>query len=1661
MSSPSGFTARVDANIAAIETLSRVEGRPTPAQQEILAAWSGWGGLSRIFDERETSESLVARREKLHALLGEDGYRAARRGVLDAHYTAPAYSRAIWAALTECGATAGRGLEPGCGAGSFISNAPADMAMTGVELDPTTGQIAQVLNPDDEIRIEGFEKTQLPAVFDVAVGNVPFGDIRLQDRAHNPGNHSIHNHFIIKSLDLVKAGGYVALLTSSFTMDSRNPAARRDMYERADLVAALRLPSGAHQSTAGTQVVTDLLVFRRRAEGDTPGDDTWTLTAPFTLTDQDGNAHDHVMNTYWAAHPTHVLGEMSLANGMYGSQTLTVTGVRDKELATRLQTTLTDILRMSPLAYHPVEQGEVTLTHVELDQPVGSLRATANGGEKLSGNGTWEPIRLAKKHVPEFHAIMELMENAKELVALESVERGYSAQLEDVRSHVRTLYMAYTQKYGPLNRNEKRATIRRKKDKDGTVHEEETLRVIYPPAVVAARRDPRAAVTFGMEKFDDETGTARPADILSSRQIYARYTPKGADSLDDALQLSLEARGKIDTQYIAYMLGTNTDPTEDLLREGLIFRDPDAGLVIREEYLSGNVRRKLDAAHEAVLTDNRYEANVAALTEVLPPDIPRHQIATEIGAQWIETEDYQDFLHHLLRTSKAVVRRSGISDYSVTLNGAPSDDFLQTTKWGTPAMRASEIFRRLLSSKEITVKREDEEGNLIILPGPTEAAKDKAEQIQAEFSRWIWSDAERADRLQAKYNRQFNSLVGRDYSRAGDRLRLPGLASSITLYEHQKSAVARMIGEPTAGLFHEVGAGKTLEMICGVMEQKRLGLINKPMAVVPNHLVGQFENEWLQAYPAARVLAIDTANLQKEGRAEFFAQATTSQWDVIIASQSAFTKLALSADSYEQYARHSLDQYDRLLEFLRENGEEKSVVSVEKARRSLETTITREIDKQRIKQDKGALTFEQLGVDYLVVDEAHSYKNLTIGAGKQTADLLSNGSGRATDMDMKINWLRDNVSPRCVTFATATPVANSMGEMFVMTHYLRPDLLVDAGVDVFDAWAKQFAVREQNVELNAAGQFTVKERFARFQNVPELLAMWHTFADVKLAADLDLKVPELAKRSEDGKRQPVTKTVDLGPAMAEFQERLDMRAQMISARHVDRHADNWLAVTGDGTTFALDDRLFSPERAERALGDMDTSDVTERKVDVVAAQILDVFNRTKDNVYVNDDGEEDSVRGALQIVFCDQGTPKKNGFSVYEELRELLVEGGIPREKIAFIHDAKTTVEKTQLFLRARTGGVNVIIGSTEKMGTGANMQDRAVAIHHVDAPWRPADITQRDGRIIRQGNQNKEIESYRYVTLHSLDAYRWQTLERKQSFISQVMRGKFDGREVEDISQAQMDYAESKAIATADPLIIRQVELKNKVSRLSRLQGSWESNRGYNLSRATMLKRQAANLNRLRDTLKITLAEYTGKDFRMTIISGDRHMRSSFTDRREAAEFLKTLAHQELSAAQPLSNGYGDVYQARTPYDFRASIIINGVILKTLSYQPPKREPTLLLTPAPFYYAQRLDMEGKTPWNQQVVKIPVSELRAPTHNTIIRIENLVNDLETRLQKPLAKIQELEAEIEKIQEYGEQTSPYQDELTDTRDALDHVNKAIAARSQNGPEPTRGGPTISR
>lgn len=1334
----------------------------------------------------------------------------------------------MWRGVQDLGFDGGRVLEPGCGSGLFLAEAPSELAttFTGIELDPVSADIARYLHPAATIRTESFADTPFAdGTFDLTIGNVPFADVSLYDPQHNAGKHSLHNHFILKSLALTRPGGMVAVLTSRHTLDSSSDKARRAMWSQADLVGAVRLPSGAHRSFAGTDAVTDLVILRRRRDGETPGDDAWTRSR----VDDDLGLP---INDYWRTNPSHVLGSMTLGHGQYGRPDLTVRledaatmqAVPDL-LADRLQN-ITAAARTAGLSVAGPHQA----APAQADQPVARLGSPGSfrGHLSLADDGTWhqltaygtsEVLTVPKSADAELRALLGLRDSVLTVLDLEAASRDDTATLADAREALRAGYDAYVARYGPINRV--RVTETTRLDSDG----QPIFTRRYPSAVRIFRVDPHSPVVKALEHYDEATNRATPAAILHERVLAPSTSPNRAETPADALAITLDTVGRVDLTEVARLLDTTTEDARTQLGT-LVFDDPSTDrLVPAPEYLSGNVRKALVAAREAAADDARYQVNVDALTRVQPRDLGPDEIKANLGAVWVSAADYQRFLRETLSDAQVRVEHLGGANWKV--RGGLIHSPAARVTWGTDRMPAHAIVERMMRQERVVVMDHlpsAEGGDVAIVNVvATEAAAAKAEQLQAEFARWIWSNPERVSRLTREYNDTFNALVLRSYDAEGDRLSLPGLAVSFEPHRHQRAAVARMVGEPSVGLFHAVGAGKTAEMVMGATELRRLGLVDKPCVVVPNHMLEQVTREWLQLYPAANILAAASEDLRGDGRRDFIARAATGSWDAVVLTQGAFLSIPVSLDAERAYRDREIQTTRQHLETARTNGvSSASLKQLEKAIIRAEERLNRLMDSRR---DPG-LTWEQTGIDYLVVDELHLYKNRTVISNIQ--DVAKEGSKRATDLDMKIGILRAQAGPhgRVLTGATATPIANSMAEAWVMQKYLRPDLLEAAGLTDFDAWAATFGRTVSKLEMRPAGDgFRVKDRFAAFDNLPELLQMWHVPADVKTAADLGLPIPDLAA-GPDGRRAPEIVAVPLSSAQEAFMEDLGRRSKDVQDRVVPPSVDNMLKISSHGRGAGLDLRLLPddvrPDPQDHLLLDEPT------KVDYAASRIASIWREHREDTYST--GERP---GALQIVFCDLGTPSSDReWNVYDALRDELAERGMEPSRIRFVHEAKNDEQKGRLFAACRSGEVDVIIGSTSKMGVGTNIQLRAVALHHLDCPWRPADVEQREGRILRQGNQNPEVRILRYVTEGSFDAYMWQGVARKAAFIDQVMHGRLDQRSAEDLDgdTEQFDYATITAIASGNPLLLDRADAQATVDKLTRLEA------GHRRAQSTML---------------------------------------------------------------------------------------------------------------------------------------------------------------------------------------------------------------------------------
>lgn len=1468
---PSGARARFQANIDAIGLVRSLEDQQRPAtveEQQVLARWSSWGAIPEVFDPRK--DQWEAERAQLRGLLSEEEFQAAERTTLNAHYTDPRIAAEIWQAARSLGFTGGQVLEPGSGSGTFLGLAPPGAQMTGVELDPVTAAISQGLYPQAQIHAASFADFRVPeSSFDMTIGNVPFGKISLYDPVHNPNKHSIHNHVLLKSLHLTRPGGLVAALSSHYTLDAQNPGARREMNLLADLVGAVRLPTGAHRRTAGTEAITDLLIFRRRAEGEPPADDLWETVTPITL---DGTRVK--INRYFDEHPDHVLGNLETGHGMYGAETLRVTG-EIVDLPDRLHTVLEGLAftarrtgQVMTERTDPAPQRVVATTGSAPQQWDGSIVATEAGEFGTVVGASVEPLKVPKNATREMQALLKLRDTAAGLLELEAATAEDTEEITETREDLRRQYQKYLGTYGPLNRYSLRRTGRQNEaGKD-------TYARIVPTPIRLLRGDPFGALVLALEVFDDAEQTASPAAMLSQRVVAPRAEVQGVETPADAVAVSLDRTGGIDLPIIADLLGTDEAEARSSLVD-LAYTDPATGdLVHAPQYLSGNVREKLAAAKDRAEQDPSFQVNVEALTRVQPEDLGIEEISARLGAVWISPEIHQQFLQETLRTPDVRVENptSGMWEVRGGRTG-----LLSTSEWGTERRPAPDIAQAVMEQRTLLVydKIDGPDGRpqQVLNPTETAAAQEKATALQERFAEWVWDDPARSKSLVDTYNHTFNNLVLRDYTSAGDFLTLPGLSATFTPRPHQRAAVARMVSEPAAGLFHEVGAGKTAESIMGVMEMRRMGLISKPLVVVPNHMLEQFSREWLQIYPQARILAASSKDVTADQRRQFVARAAANDWDALVMTQSAFSKVPLQEETQQAYIQAQVDELRKVVS----TAETDDFMTVKRLQRKLANLENKLKDRLDTGRDAG-VCFEDTGIDYLVVDEMHMYKNLSTDSNIRDAAI--EGSSRASDLDMKLDYLRSQGRERVVTGMTATPISNSVTEAYVMQKYLRPDLLRDAGLESFDAWAATFGQTLTQMEMSPTGSgFRMKTRFARFTNVPEMLRMWSVFADVQTAEDLNLPVPQIAARS-DGARVAETTVVQPTVELEDFVDKLGERAEKVAAKAVDPSEDNMLTITTDGRKAALDVRLVGED------GPSGPS-----KVDVAADAIHRVWEQTKDNEYLDPiTGEPSPVRGGLQLVFSDIGTPNPTRWNAYDELASQLILRGVPGESIRFMHEAKTDADKARLFAAARAGHISVLIGSTEKMGVGTNVQARAVALYHLDCPWRPSDIAQREGRILRQGNQNSEVGIVRLVTERSFDSYMWQGVERKARFIGQLMRGSLDTREVEEIDSAALSAAEAKAISSGNPLLLEQSTLQNEVTRLSRLERAHSRNESMLIhtreSTTRDIDRHTGDIAGLEAALP-RITDTSGENFAITIDG------RSVDSRAEAGQAVATWAQR------------------------------------------------------------------------------------------------------------------------------------------------------------------------
>ena len=1541
--------------------------------------------MPQLFDKAD----WAAERAQLQEVLSEREYAAASRTTTNAYYTDAALVKEIWAAVDRLGFTGGEVLEPGSGAGTFIGFAPDSARMTGVELDPLTAAISRGLYPDATIRSESFADTPIKTnSFDLAVGNVPFSKNALYDKTHNADSrHSMHNHFILKSLAAVKPGGYVAVLTSSFTMDAANPASRREMSAMADLVGAVRLPTGAHRRAAGTEALTDLLLLRKREAGREPMNTEWERVTPAIIGDRNIK-----INAYFDMNPQNVLGTITVGNGMYGEETISVKAddlaAVPQLLADRLDVIVTDAmdrgLGHTPAELAPGKTAAALLPDAGAEWD-GTINAQPDGSFTIVRAGENEELTVPKAHTAELRDLLALRDGARSLLELEASDSEDTPELETMRSELASRYAAFVQKHGPVNRYTESVRV------DKETGEDIVTRRLSPAYRLLSSKDPFGSLPGALENFNDETRTATPAGLLQHRQVVARKPRMGAESVDEALAIALDTYGTPELEQIADLLGVTEEEARDLLGT-LVFDDPETGkLVTAPEYLSGNVRTKLDAARAAAAEDDRLSVNVTALEAVQPPRVGMEDVEARIGAVWISAEEHQSFVQEILADPNASVSSVGSGIWRVKANRGT---VRSTNEWGTGRRPAPDLLQSILEQKSIQVEDKNEDGKLVANLEETEAAQEKAEALQERFAEWVWEDPARASRLIDEYNRRFNSLALRDYTKEGSRLTLPGLAKTFTPHPHQRTAVARIISEPAVGLFHEVGAGKTAEMVMGAMELKRLGMASKPMVVVPNHMLEQFTREWLELYPQARLLSAGSDDIKtKSGdlaaRRQFVARAAANDWDGIIMTQQAFKSIGVKAETIEAYQESIIADVRQTIVNAQAEGEDRTTV------KKLETKLQAEEERMKKLMDTApdpGLTFEDTGVDYLFVDEAHDYKNLRTVTNIKGAEI--GGSIRATDMHLKLEYLRSTHGERVVTMATGTPIANSITEAHVMQRYLRPDLLQAAGVENFDVWGATFGETVTAIEMDAGGRLKNKPRFAKFKNVPEMLRSFHVFADVKLSEDLNLKTPDLARRPGDGERQPELVLIPQPPELADYMKGLADRLDSLSG-WAEKGADNALNVYNDGRKAALDLRMVGIEPESGT------------KIDQVVAKTLKVWEENRENEYETSfrSGTLSAQKGALQIIFCDLGTPSKNtgadgkpAWSAYQQIKDQLVAGGIQAEQIRFIQDSPKPEQKAQLFAQCRSGEVAVLVGSTAMMGTGTNVQLRAKAIHHVTCPWRPADLTQRDGRIIRQGNANEEVHNFQYATVGSYDSAAWDGIQRKATMIQQVLRGRLDIREIEDVGDLALNAAQIKAATSGNPLVMEKIEAdaaRTKLERLKRAHDKGQSTLAWTRAAAeTSITKAEGQLPALQAAIP-----------RITPTAGD-----AFAARVDGAEYSK---RPEAVAAisewvRTHTPDYGNFYRQSQSYGTMATIGGHDLEVRNAaqdsrlgSYQD--LAVTIKDVPVPPLVFSRMELlEGGagiiTRLENKVAGLP--DYEAQLRQTIAEKQSVLADVESQAGKP-------------------------------------------------------------
>ena len=1373
-------------NIEAIRTLFRLEEEhrgATAEEQQVLSQYVGWGGLADAFDPGK--DSWAKEYAELKGLLSEDEYAAARSSTLNAHYTSPTVIRGIYDAVERMGFRSGNILEPSMGVGNFFGMLPdtmQDSRLYGVELDSITGRIAKKLYPQADITVAGFETTDRRDFYDLAVGNVPFGNYKVNDKAYNKLGFSIHNYFFAKAIDQVRPGGVVAFVTSRYTMDSKDSTARKHMAERADLLGAIRLPNNAFKANAGTDVVSDIIFLQKR---DRPADiePAWVQLGKT----EDGFA----INQYFVDHPEMILGELTTESTQYGREELTVAPIEGAVLADQLAEAVQHIEGQYvevEVETPDVADAEVERKTLPADPDVKNFSyAVVDGEVYYRENSIMTQVELSDNAKGRVAGMVELRQIVNELI-----DQQLDFPDEDIKASQAKLnaaYDAFTAKYGLIN-DKKNARLF---DDDSSYY-----------------------LLCSLENLDENKQLKSKADMFTKRTIRPERTVTSVDTPSEALAVSIGEHGRVDLPYMAELLGSPGDYeriTTEL--QGVIFKDPsadadepEAGWQTADEYLSGNVRNKLRMAQLAAESHPEFKINVEALTKAQPKDLEASEIDIRLGATWLNPAIVQQFMMETFQPPYRIrynnliqVRYSPFtSEWRIgNKSAAGMYDIMSIETYGTHRANAYKILEDTLNLRDCRIYdtiEEDGKERRVLNQKETMLAQQKQQAIKDTFAGWVWQDPQRRNLLVKQYNELFNSTRPREYD--GSHIHFVGMNPEINLQEHQRNAVAHVLYGGNTLLAHEVGAGKSFEMAASAMESKRLGLCQKSLFVVPNHLTEQWASEFLRLYPNAKLLVTSKKDFEPANRKRFCARIATGDYDAVIIGHSQFEKIPLSAERQARIIEDQIEEIEKAIaEAKEQSGEHFTVKQMEKTRKTLEVKLKK---LQSTDRKDDVVTFEQLGVDRLFVDESQNYKNLYLYTKmRNVAGLSTSEAQKSSDMFGKCRYLDEVTGGRGVIFATGTPISNSMTEMYTLMRYLQYSTLQQKQLTHFDAWASTFGETTTAIELAPEGTgYRARTRFAKFFNLPELMNMFKEAADIKTSDQLHLPVPE-AKFE--------TVVVKPSEIQQDMVKSLSERAAEVHSGAVDPSVDNMLKITSDGRKTGLDQRLMNPL----------TPDDPDSKLNACVDNVLRIWNETK----------EDNL---TQLIFCDMSTPKGDGsFNVYDDIRTKLLAAGVPESEVEFIHNADTEGKKADLFSKVRSGKVRVLLGSTAKMGAGTNVQTLLVAVHHLDVGWRPSDMTQRNGRIIRQGNKNKQVYVYNYVTEGTFDAYLWQTLENKQKFISQIMTSKSPMRSCDDVDEQALSYAEVKALCAGDPRIREKMDLDVQVAKLKVLRSDYQ-NQKYRL---------------------------------------------------------------------------------------------------------------------------------------------------------------------------------------------------------------------------------------